>query len=181
MSTNKKGFIKAGSVLAIVSGAFIIMFSFILLLAGFAIDEQFVIDTYKTEPGYQYVEEADGGYHIEYNDVEDGILLVETVTDDEIQLIVTVSKVMLFTITAFCFGLSVAEIVIASIMLNKLKKNESKKSLIITMLVLSVLVGGILTTAFMIVALCLKDKKPTLENINEIATERTGTDNNSNE
>lgn len=171
MSSTKKGFIKAGSILAIVASSFVILFSFIFVLAGFSVNEDFVIETYKTEPGYQYVEELDGGYYIEYNESEGSGWVTQTVTDDEIQLIVTVTRVILFTISAFCLGLAVAEMVISIIMLNKLKNNESKKGLIITLLVLSLLVGGIITTSFMIVALCLKDKKPTLENINEIASE----------
>ena len=51
------------------------------------------------------------------------------------------------------------------------KKNISSKKHIITLLVFSILSNSTLTMAFMIVALCIKDKKVTLENINEIASQ----------
>lgn len=173
MTKTKKGFLKAGSIISIIAAVLSALMSFIFIAAANMIDEKFILETYETEIGYTYVEESDGGYYIEYYEDEDD-LHATTVTDDEIQLIVTASKTILIVLTVFVLGLSVAEFVIAILILNKLSKNESKKGLIITLLVLSILSGTMLTTAFMIVALCLKDKpKATLENINEIAIEQT--------
>lgn len=169
MTETKKNFIKTGSILAVIASIFIALFGFVMIPVACLIDEDFVIATYKSEPGYAYHEELDGGYYIEYTDVEDGIVQVYKVTDEDIKLVATVGRVMSILIATFCIGLGVAEFVLAVLIMNKLAKNKQNKGLIIAMLVISGLTGSVVTFAFMIVALCLKDKKPTLENINEIA------------
>lgn len=176
MTTTKKGFLKAGSIISIIAAVLSALMSFIFISAATMIDEKFIIETYENEAGYAYFEDADGSYYIEYYEDEDDVILgvKQKVTDDEIQLIATASKTILIVLTVFVLGLSIAEFIIAILILNKLSKNESKKGLIIALLVLSIISGTMITSAFMIVALCLKDKpKATLENINEIATEQT--------
>lgn len=180
MTATKKGFLRAGGVLAVIASVFLALMGFILVGATAIIDEDFIIDTYKTEDGFAYVEEAEGGYHIEYLEDEDD-LLPKTVKDDEIQLIAKVSKIVLAVMAVFIGGLAIAQLIFAILILSKLSKEQSSKKLIITLLVLSILTGSMLTAAFMIVALCLKDKKPTLQNINEIAAEQPSVEQNNTE
>lgn len=172
MTATKRGFLRAGGVLALVASVFLALMGFVLVGATATIDEDFIIDTYKTEDGFAYVEEAEGGYHIEYFEDDDD-LLPTIVKDDEIQLIAKLSKVVLAVMSVFIIGLAVAQFIFAILILSKLSKEKSSKKQIITLLVLSILTGSMLTAAFMIVALCLKDKKPTLQNINEIAAGNT--------
>lgn len=171
MTSTKKGFLKAGAIISIVTAVLSALMSFVFISAATMINEQFILETYETEIGYTYHEDIDGSYYIEYYEDEDD-LLPQTVTEEDIELIATASKTILIVMTVFVLGLSIAEFIFAILILNKLSKNESRKGQIITLLVLSAISGTIVTTAFMIVALCLKDKpKVTLENVTEIANE----------
>lgn len=182
MSSTKRGFVKAGGILAIVASSIALLFSLIVLCISFVINEAFIVEIFKADSDYRYVEGVGGSYYFELIDTtgvesEDEIII----KSEDIELMVTTVKAVVLCSVAYCLGMSIAEMVLAILILNKLNKNEVKKGSIIALLVVSLLTGGIITAGFMIVVLCLKDKKPTLENINEIAVERTGSDNNSNE
>ena len=180
MTTTKKGFLKAGSIIAIISAVLSALLSFVFIFSATMIDEKFILETYETELGYTYVEEADGSYYIEYYEDEDDVMYGQKVkvTEDEIELIATISKALLIALSVFVVGLSAAQFIFAILILNKMGKDKSSKAQIITLLVLSIITGTMLTTAFMIVALCLKDKpKATLENVTEIAAEQNLEDN----
>ena len=172
MTKTKKVFLKAGSILAIVSSIFMALLGFIFIPSAALISEDFIIDTYTTEIGYTKYIAEDGSYYIEYyEDEEDYALgIKQKVTEEDIELIATVSKTLLIVAAVLCIGFGIAEFVIGLLLLIKTNKDKTSKPLIITLLVFSVLTGSMLILAFMIVALCLKDKpKVTLENVNEIA------------
>ena len=169
MNVNKRGFLKAGSVLAIISAVFMLMTGGVLMSSVALVNEDFILDTYTEEIGYTRYIDADGSYYIEYFEDEDD-LQPQRVEDDEIRLIAKITKVVLIVLSVVTIGLAVAQFVFAILISKNLKKDKSSKKQIITMLVLSILTSTTITAAFMIVALCLKDKpKATLENINEIA------------
>lgn len=179
MTSTKKGFLKAGSILSIIASVSMALTGMVFLGISSLINEKFILKTYETETGYAYFEDTDGDYYIEYYEDEDDIVLGEKVrvTEDEIELIVEVSKAISLMLAVFILGLAISQFVISILILNKMSKDKSSKGLIIALLVLSIITGSMLTAAFMIVALCLKDKKqPTLENINEIAAENNSTE-----
>ena len=171
MTSTKKGFLRAGGILALIASIFMALMGLIFVGAAAVVSEDFIIEMYETEVGFTKIEEADGGYYIEYFEDDDD-LRPTIVKDDEIQLIAKVSKTILAVMAVFIVGLAIAQFIFAILILSKLSKDKSSKKQIITLLVLSILTCTMLTAAFMIVALCLKDKKqPTLENINEIAAQ----------
>jgi len=179
MTSTKKGFLKAGGILAIIASVSIALFGMSFFGISNMLNEKLILETYKTESGYAYFEDADGNYYIEYYEDEEDILTGEKmrVTEDEIELAVQFGKAILTVLAIFILGLAIAQFIISILVLNKMSKDKSSKGLIIALLVLSIITGSMLTSAFMIVALCLKDKKqPTLENISEIAAENTLTE-----
>lgn len=175
MTSTKKGFLKAGSIIAIISAVLTALFSFIFIGVASIIDEELILESYETEIGYAYYEETDGGYYIEYYEDEDD-LHVTVVKDEDIKQVVKFTKIVLFGMSIFVLSLSIAQFVMAILILSKMSKDKSSKGQIIALLVLSAISGTIVTAAFMIVALCLKDRpQATLENVKDIAAEQTTT------
>lgn len=168
MSGTKKGFLKAGSILGIVVASLLMLASVVVFSSIAMVSEEFILDSYSLEPNYNYYEEADGSYWIEYT--EDGQEI--TVSDEEIEIVTDLARTTMIVIGAIFLGFAVAMLVMSIIVLKGANREQSKKGAIITLLVLSALIGNVLIMAFMIVALCLKDKKPTLENINEFTIEQ---------
>lgn len=168
MSNVKKGFLKAGSIIGVIASTFLIIFGIVFFSATSLISEQDIVDSYSSEPGYNYYPETDGSYTIEY--LEDGE--VYTITSEEIKMMTNVVKAVLIVLGFCCLGYAVALLVMSILVLKNANRDLAKKGQIITLLVLSALMGSVLPMAFMIVALCIKDKKPTLENINEFTIEQ---------
>lgn len=168
MSATKKGFLKAGAILGIVVSSIMALFGMIMFSSMDIVTEDMVKNSYSIEQNYALYEDVDGSYTIEYTD-EEGQTIV--VSQEEVQLVVKVSKIVLLVIGLLIVGYSVAVMVVSILILKKVNKEVNPKGLTITLLVLSALMGSVLIMVFMIVALCLKDKKPTLENIDEFIIE----------
>ena len=108
--------------------------------------------------------------YIEYFEDEDD-LRPTIVQDDEILLTAKIAKGAIIAMSVITIGIAIVQYIFGSKILKDVKKNIASKKHIITLLVFSILSNSTLTMAFMIVALCIKDKKVTLENINEIASQ----------
>ena len=168
MTSTKRGFLKAGAIIGIVASVLMSLFSLIFIPVSNYFTEDMMLESYKVEENYNYVETPDGSYYVEYTFNGETI----RVTEAEIQMLTKIVKGVFIAITIIVIIQSIPVFVLSIIMLNKLKKNSVSKGLIIALLVLSIISSNVLIMAFMIVALCLKDKpqiEPNLENINEIA------------
>lgn len=170
MNQTKKNFLKAGSIIAIVSAVFMLFTGISFVSSVGVVNEELILNTITYETDYQKLENADGSYYIEYFEDEDD-LRPQRLEQKDIQDIVKIAKVALIVISVVIFAVSIVQFIFGVKILKNLKKEIGKKSHIITLLVFSILTDTILTTAFMIVALCIKDKKVTLENINDIAAQ----------
>lgn len=170
MNPTKRSFLKAGSILAIISAVFMVFTGISMFTLSSSVDEKFILEMYEMEYQYVKVPELDGGYHIEYFEDEDD-LRPTIVEDDEILLTAKIAKGAIIAMSVITIGIAVVQYIFGSKILKDVKKNIASKKHIITLLVFSILSNSTLTMAFMIVALCIKDKKVTLENINEIASQ----------
>ena len=170
MNPTKRSFLKAGAILAIISAVFMVFTGISMFTLSSSVDEKFILEMYEMEYQYVKVPEIDGGYHIEYFEDEDD-LRPTIVEDDEIIMTAKIAKGAIIAMSVITIGIAVVQYIFASKILKDVKKNIASKKHIITLLVFSILSNSTLTMAFMIVALCIKDKKVTLENINEIASQ----------
>ena len=170
MNSTKRSFLKAGAILAIISAVFMVLTGVSMFSIANSINEEFVLEMYKMEYQYTKVTELDGGYHIEFFEDEDD-LRPTIVEDDEIIMTAKIAKGAVIALSVIIVGIAVVQYIFGNKILRNVKKNIASKKQIITLLVFSILSNSTLTMAFMIVALCIKDKKVTLENINEIASQ----------
>ena len=170
MNPTKRSFLKAGAILAIISAVFMVFTGISMFTLSSSVDEKFILEMYEMEYQYVKVPELDGGYHIEYFEDEDD-LRPTIVQDDEILLTAKIAKGAIIAMSVITIGIAIVQYIFGSKILKDVKKNIASKKHIITLLVFSILSNSTLTMAFMIVALCIKDKKVTLENINEIASQ----------
>jgi len=170
MNPTKRSFLKAGAILAIISAVFMVFTGISIFTLSSSVDEKFILEMYEMEYQYVKVPELDGGYHIEYFEDEDD-LRPTIVQDDEILLTAKIAKGAIIAMSVITIGIAIVQYIFGSKILKDVKKNIASKKHIITLLVFSILSNSTLTMAFMIVALCIKDKKVTLENINEIASQ----------
>jgi len=170
MNPTKRSFLKAGAILAIISAVFMVFTGISIFTLSSSVNEKFILEMYEMEYQYVKVPELDGGYHIEYFEDEDD-LRPTIVEDDEILLTAKIAKGAIIAMSVITIGIAIVQYIFGSKILKDVKKNIASKKHIITLLVFSILSNSTLTMAFMIVALCIKDKKVTLENINEIASQ----------
>jgi len=170
MNPTKRSFLKAGAILAIISAVFMVFTGISIFTLSSSVNEKFILEMYEMEYQYVKVPELDGGYHIEYFEDEDD-LRPTIVQDDEILLTAKIAKGAIIAMSVITIGIAIVQYIFGSKILKDVKKNIASKKHIITLLVFSILSNSTLTMAFMIVALCIKDKKVTLENINEIASQ----------
>lgn len=132
MNGTKKAFLLAGSILGIVEAASLIMMALSLFSMLGTIDVETV----------RLILE------------EEAILF----TDIELAQIAELSNTIIALMSAYILGISVSMLVLSIVVLNQRNKGVSKKGCIIALLVISILSANIITAAFMIVALCFKDK-----------------------
>ena len=132
MNGTKKAFLLAGSILGIVEAASLIMMALSLFSMLGTIDVETV----------RLILE------------EEAILF----TDIELAHIAELSNTIIALMSAYILGISVSMLVLSIVVLNQRNKGFSKKGCIIALLVISILSANIITAAFMIVALCFKDK-----------------------
>lgn len=156
MNKTKKAFMLAGSIISIVQVLMMVLGGFILMAASSIITEEQLCSVYDTDSSYTKVEEGNGDYYYVYTDqiTQEQYLI----TDTDIQTTVQITKTILNSLAIYVLVMGVANLVFAIIVLKHSINESNKKFGIITLLVLSVLTSNILTTAFMIVALCIKDK-----------------------
>lgn len=157
MNKTKKGFLTAGSIIAIVAACFGILVSILLFSFGVGLKEKHVVEIYTMDETSEYHENADGSYYIIEIDEETGEATI--LKESEIEIIVKIVKGCLIFASFVEVGLDIAMMIIAIKLLKATNKNEEKKGKTIALLVLSALTGEVLTLAFMIVALCLKNKQ----------------------
>lgn len=170
MNSTKRGFLKAGAILGIIAAAFSILSGLGMFSVDGVVTEDIIKEIYSTETGYKLTE-TNEGYTIEFT--EDGETV--TITSEQIQNVLEIAKVVMIVLGVIIIGVSVAMLVISILILKRLKNRTVHKGLIITLLVLGALMSSLLIVGFMIVALCIKDKVATLENIEEIAKENQNT------
>ena len=170
MNTTKRGFLKAGAILGIIAAAFSILSGLGMFSVDGVVTEDIIKEIYSTEMGYKLTE-TNEGYTIEFT--EDGETV--TITSEQIQNVLEIAKVVMIVLGVIIIGVSVAMLTISILILKRLKNRTVHKGLIITLLVLGALMSSLLIVGFMIVALCIKDKVATLENIEEIAKENQNT------
>ncbi len=166
MNKTKKGFMTAGSIISLISVFIMILTGFILIAVGSVINEQQMCNVYDADSSYERVEEVGGDYYYIYTDPVDGQQYIITSTD--IQATVNITKTIINSMAIYFLALSIAILVFAILVLKHAISESNKKFAIITLLVLSVFTSNLITMAFMIVALCLKDKQvvPAQEQIN---------------
>ena len=132
MNGTKKAFLLAGSILGIVEAASLIM----MALSLFSL-----IGTIDVEAVRLLLE-------------EEAVLFTEM----ELVQITELVNVIIPAMAIYITGISVSMLVLSVVVLKQRNKGVSKKGCIIALLVISILSANIITAAFMIVALCLKDK-----------------------
>lgn len=155
MSKTKKGFLIAGAIITLLSCVVMLLSSKIFDMAKDFINEDFIIKSYEEE-GYQKITNPDGSYVLQ---LEDEITYEKTnVTEDEVQLIIKGSYVVIDTVKFSLLAFSVISGILAVCILVQTSKEKSKKGTIVALLVISALTFNYITMAFMIVALCIKNK-----------------------
>jgi len=155
MNKTRKGILYAASIVTIVSCVFAIIGSIILLVIAPIIDEQTVLDLYKSDPTTEIVEDVDGGYTIYVKDDYGEVL---TIDDETLVVIVKVIKVGCIAICLFSFALALAKFILAIQILRANGKDEYKTGRVIALLVLSILSTSIIETILIVISMCVKQK-----------------------
>ena len=133
MNNTKKGFITAATIIGIIEAASLIFIGLILLISFKSIDAEMILSILAAE--------------------EELIL-----TDAEISFILSFSKIFMVIFSIYSIVMGAAMLTLSILVLKNKNKGVFKKGLAIALLVISVLNGNMLSTAFIIVALCIKDK-----------------------
>ena len=163
MNSTKQGIVKAGAIVAIVLACLMLLGAITTLpVVNTVFSEDAIIETFKTEPGYNYVEDGDT-YYIEY--LEEGVAV--KLTENDIMFTVNIMKQALNIAVGLIAVMAVVSILIASFLISSVNKSKRCTGKIVALLIMSILTGNAVTMALMITALCIKDKKITLENIDE--------------
>ena len=140
MSRTKKGFLYAGTILAIIEAVFILIFGLILAGAPQVVNLQFMKDI---------IAEAEINYEF---------------TDEQLLELIPTIKTALVVSSVAVLGMGTAILVIAIKLLHATRLDVYSRKLNITLLVLAAIVGDILTLGFMITVLCIKSKPKTEAN-----------------
>lgn len=140
MTKTKKGFLYAGTILAIIQAAFILILGLILAGAPQIVNLQFMKDV---------IAEAEINYEF---------------TDEQLLELIPTIKTALVVASVAVLGIGTAILVVAIRLLHSTRLDVYSKKLNITLLVLAAIVGDILTLGLMIVALCIRTKPKTQSN-----------------
>ncbi len=140
MNSTKKGFMMAGSIIAMVVAGIAIIMSLILLSARSIIDTEFVT---------KVINEMNA------TNPADPI----SMTQENIDIIMKLSRILLLVGSLILIALAVIYIVFGVKVIKLAKAGSNKKGPVITLLVFAILGGNLLVVAFMIVSLCLKFKE----------------------
>lgn len=157
MTKTKSGFLKAGSIIGVVMSALCAVFGLICFVGQKIVTRDFVVQVVFdcAENEYTSIENFDGS--ITYKLYKDGVCVKET-TSEEVDAVASLTKATMTTMGVFSCCFAVAELVLSIFVLIATSNEKIKNSLIVSELVISLLAGNLLTFAFMIVALCLKNK-----------------------
>ena len=157
MTKTKSGFLKAGAILGIIWAGFFAIFGMTLFTIQGELSHKYIIEDImeykKTE--YDTINNFDGS--ITYKLTKDGE--TRTIESEKLDEIIELSKKVLTVGGIYVLAFSVASLALSILVLVNSEKEKANKGLIISLLCVSVFSANILTLAFMIVALCLKDKK----------------------
>lgn len=168
MNSTKKNYLKVATILIIVFSSISIAMGLLCVIAGGAINEEFIKDTYRIDEEYTYHENADGSYYFTYND--DGEVL--TVKESEIELEAKVTKIFTISSGILVLGIQIPKLILSILALKAAKKNKFKKGLVIALIVLSAINTQVLELVFLILALCAKDNPPiTYESLGDLDEE----------
>lgn len=165
MTKTRKGFLKAGAIIGIISAILVILSSFIIFSFGTKITEDKTVELLKLSDELQYVEEGDGSYYFVETDEEGNTLIIDQET------VKITSKVLKFIVIGFAtieLALSVSFLILSIKLLSKTQKGIYSKGLTISTLVISALVGELIVLAFIIIALCSKNKKNPADDYEQI-------------
>lgn len=132
MNKTRKSFLLAGSIVSFVEVGVLILVAFILFGVSSMVTTEMVNEILATDP------------------------TIGELTEEQVQAMVELLKFMYNAIAIYVLALSIATIPVAVKVLKNAENN--KKGAIIALLVLSIFTANIVTFAFMIVALCLKNK-----------------------
>ena len=165
MTKTKSGFLKAGSIIAIVAAAFIAMLGLTSIASQKLVSRELVAaSAFEISiDDLEIIDNADGS--VIYKNPANG----QKLESEEVDLIVDLTKKVLVAVGVYSIAMSIASFVIAVLNLVKVNQEKSKTGLIVTQLVLSIFTANVLTFAFMIVALCLKDNNNNEESVEPVA------------
>ncbi len=163
MSSTKKGFMRAGSIISIVLAVIFVLGGLITFGSDSFINKELVLGIYRADTiNYREIEDENG---ISFEYIGSDITMKGTIiTEDDINLVVTFAKNILKFVSWSLIILAVLNMVFAIMVLNVASKGSNNIGSIITLLIISVVSMNMITMAFMIVALCLKNKAPEVEN-----------------
>ena len=158
MTKTKSGFLKAGSIIAIVMSVLLVLTGFIFIKSSSLVTTDMVMYVaYGVENGqYRTITVTDGIRLYEFYDANGSRQIVQA---DAVDDVTTLAKSILKTAGIVSIVLETATLAIAICTLCATNKGQAKTGLIITQLVLALFSANLVTFAFMIVALCLKNKK----------------------
>lgn len=156
MSKTKKGFLNAGAIISIVLAVVFILLGVVFLGANSFINKNFVVEAYKADPEYRDISE---GEEIKFEYVGTDQTLVGTViTGEDIEIVVTLVQNVVKFFAWILIILAVLNIVLPVLVFGVVNKESDGIGSIIGLLIVSVLSFNFITMAFMITALCLKNK-----------------------
>lgn len=163
MANTKKGFLKAGGILSIITATMaIIVGLFAFSFCNYYLNRDLFIAIYESDPTtYEKVENSDGSIEFRYVDETTGDTVV--ITEGEIDLAVSAIKSVVRVGVVILIGISIAKMAVAICLMINTFKDKNSMGLTIALLIMSCVTVCFLTVAFMIVALCLKDS-PKVDN-----------------
>ena len=164
MTKTRKGFLKAGAIIGIISAILGMLFSFLMFAVGKSITEEKVVEWLKTSEEFTYVEENNSYYFIGTD--ENGITV--TLDEEATELTTKVIKYALIISAGIDFAVSIPFLILSIKLLSKTNKGVYSKRLTVSTLVLSAIFGELIVLAFMIIAMCSKNKNTGLENYEQI-------------
>ena len=169
MSKAKKGLLTAGSVLTIIGTVLAIILACVIIFVGSKLTAEFIVEIFRSAPE-TYTYETNYYYQGEFydyviiNHMAGEIFLPETI-ELTATMFASIFKVLGFIVFAF----AAVKLILAIVALAKSGKTFAKGT-VITLVVFSFLTLSILEGALLIAALCVKNKKPEVQPVEETAT-----------
>ncbi len=168
MTKTKRSFLYAGSILGIIGAAFMLLISAVFFYISPLMSEDFVFDIYWDDVENYTPLDSNGDLA---ETKQDTFSFMDNKTGDvyavkDINAVSKLAKTAAITIATFLLAIGAAILIFSILVIRTAVKGSDKKWPIITLLILSAIMGNMLTMAFMIVALCIKNKPPIEEVLN---------------